>query len=259
MELFTAPYGYMNADLAKLYGVPAPESEFQRTAFPANSERAGILGQGLFLALTAKPEETSPTARGLFVREQFLCQHVPDPPPGVNTNLPPVSEDQPQTNRERMAAHTTNPTCATCHSLIDPIGFGFEKFDAVGARREKLTILFRGTGQFAKVTKTVSVDLDTTGKVAGIPDSNFSSPKQLGAILAKSPVCQECVVKQYFRYVAGRLETPGDRPVLAHALKDFGASGFRFQDLIISMAINREFPAATVSGPAKEANVARNH
>jgi hypothetical protein len=260
MDLFTAPYGYMNADLAKLYGVPAPESEFQRTAFPANSERAGILGQGLFLALTAKPEETSPTARGLFVREQFLCQHVPDPPPGVNTNLPPVSEDKPETNRQRMAAHTTNPSCATCHSLIDPIGFGFEKFDAVGARRDKLTILFRGTGQFAKVTKTVSVDLDTTGKVAGIPDSNFSSPKQLGAILAKSSVCQECVVKQYFRYVSGRLESPGDRPLMTRVLSDFSASGFRFRDLIISMAVNREFPAAAspVSGPAKESNVANN-
>ena len=128
-----------------------------------------------------------------------------------------------------MAAHTTNPTCATCHSLIDPIGFGFEKFDAVGARREKLTILFRGTGQFAKVTKTVSVDLDTTGKVAGIPDSNFSSPKELGVILAKSPVCQECVVKQYFRYVAGRLETPGDRPFwrMRSSTLALPGSGFR--------------------------------
>ena len=93
-----------------------------------------MLGQGLFLALTAKPEDSSPTARGLFVREQFLCQHVPDPPAGVNTNLPPVTEAKPQTNRDRMSEHATNPSCATCHRLIDPIGFGLEKFDAVGAR-----------------------------------------------------------------------------------------------------------------------------
>jgi hypothetical protein len=268
MDLFSAPYGYMNADLAKLYGAPAPETEYQKTAFPAGSERAGILGQGLFLALTAKPEETSPTARGLFVREQFLCQHVPDPPPGVNTNLPPVSEDRPKTNRERMAEHTTNPTCATCHSLIDPIGFGFEKFDAIGARREKLKIVFRGEGESRKVRKTVQVDLDTTGKVAGIPDSNFSSPKELGAILARSAVCQECMVKQYFRYVAGRLETPGDRPLLARVFADFSASGFRFRDLIIAMAVNREFPgsawpgqgpALPISKSEREANVASNH
>jgi len=85
MDLFTANYGYVSSELARIYGVPAPARDFERVAFPANSERAGILGQGLFLALTAKPEDSSPTARGLFVREQFLCQHVPDPPPGVNT------------------------------------------------------------------------------------------------------------------------------------------------------------------------------
>ena len=108
-----------------------------------------MLGQALFLALTAKPDDTSPTARGLFVREQFLCQHVPDPPPGVNTNLPPVTEAKPQTNRDRMSEHATNPSCASCHSLIDPIGFGLEKFDAIGARREKFTLQFasrRGEG-----------------------------------------------------------------------------------------------------------------
>src|SRR5215471_13173530 len=96
----------------------------------------------LFLTVTAKPDDSSPTARGLFVREQFLCQHVPDPPPGVNTNLPPVTEAKPQTNRDRMSEHTSNTTCATCHRLMDPIGFGLEKFDAVGARRDKLTLEF---------------------------------------------------------------------------------------------------------------------
>ena len=132
MTLFTADYGYVSPELARIYGVPAPAKDFDRVAFPAGSERAGILGQGLFLALTAKPEDSSPTARGLFVREQFLCQHVPDPPPGVNTNLPPVTEAKPQTNRDRMSEHATNPTCATCHKLMDAVGFGLEKFDAIG-------------------------------------------------------------------------------------------------------------------------------
>ncbi len=91
MTAFTADYGYVGPELAGIYGVPAPAKEIERMPFPKGSERAGLLGQGLFLALTAKPDETSPTARGLFVREQFLCQHVPDPPPGVNTNLPAVT------------------------------------------------------------------------------------------------------------------------------------------------------------------------
>src|SRR5262249_5525849 len=128
MDAFTADYSFINADLAAIYGVPAPTREFDRVKFPAESERAGLLGQSLFLALTAKPDDTSPTARGLFIREQFLCQHVSEPPPGVNTNLTPVTEVRPQTNRDRMREHVTNPSCSTCHNLIDPIGFGFEKF-----------------------------------------------------------------------------------------------------------------------------------
>src|SRR5262249_47260012 len=95
MDLFTARYGYVSAELAPIYKEPAPAKEFEKLAFPPESERAGLLGQTLFLAMTAKPEDSSPTARGLFVREQFLCQHVPDPPPGVNTNLPPVTEAKP--------------------------------------------------------------------------------------------------------------------------------------------------------------------
>ena len=87
MDAFTADYGFVNADLAGIYGVPAPAEEFARVRFPPESERAGLLGQALFLALSAKPDDTSLTGRGLFVREQFLCQHVPPPPAGVNTNL----------------------------------------------------------------------------------------------------------------------------------------------------------------------------
>src|SRR5256885_14502730 len=82
---------------------------------------------------TAKPEDSSPTARGLFVREQFLCQHVPDPPAGVNTNLPPVTEEKPHTNRERMSEHATNPSCATRRKLIDRFCFRLVKFCAFGA------------------------------------------------------------------------------------------------------------------------------
>ncbi|HEY6399845.1 MAG TPA: DUF1592 domain-containing protein, partial [Blastocatellia bacterium] len=105
MDAFTADYSFINADLAAIYGVSSPAREFDRVKFPAESERAGLLGQSLFLSLTAKPDDTSPTARGLFIREQFLCQHVSEPPPGVNTNLPEITEAKPQTNRERLSEH----------------------------------------------------------------------------------------------------------------------------------------------------------
>ena len=251
MKLFTADYGYVSPELARIYGVAAPAKDFDRVPFPANSERAGILGQGLFLALTAKPEDSSPTARGLFVREQFLCQHVPDPPPGVNTNLPPVTEAKPQTNRDRMSEHTTDASCATCHKLMDGVGFGLEKFDAIGAKREQLVLEFRSKteegeeeegGHAAK--RSVTLPLNTDAYVAGIPNSEFTSPLQLGAVLAKSAQCQECVVKQYFRFQAGRTDTAADRPLLRTVFENFRDSGFRFKQLILSLAVQREFSGA---------------
>jgi hypothetical protein len=255
MEAFTANYGFVNADLASIYGVPAPAQEFVRTDFPLESERAGLLGQALFLALSAKPDDTSITGRGLFVREQFLCQHVPPPPAGVNTNLAASTEAHPQTNRDRMSEHVSNAVCATCHNLIDPIGIGFEKFDAVGARRDKYELRFYGGhGGGRQPPKTVSLTMDTNGFVAGIPDSHFSSPRELGAVLSKTPLCQECMVKQYFRYAAGRMETPADHTVIQQAVEHFRNSQFRFQELIIAIARGREFP-----GEEGTAHVARNN
>jgi hypothetical protein len=86
------------------------------------------------------------------------------------------------------------------------------------------------------------LDLDTTGFVAGIPDSKFATPKEPGEVLARSPQCQECVVKQYFRYTSGRTETPADRPLIRKVADDFRKSRFRFKEMIISMLRHREFP-----------------
>ncbi len=237
MTIFSADYSFLNSDLAALYGVAAPTAEFARVNFPAGSDRAGIVGGATFLALTSKPNETSPTSRGVFVREQFLCQKVPDPPPGVNSNLPPVSEDKPQTNRERMAAHATQQPCAGCHQFIDPIGFGLEKFDAIGGRREKLELKFYNPhdDDDEQKVKTILLDLDTHGGLSGVPGAEFSSPKELGRILASRPECQECVVRQLFRYAWGRHELGADRPIIQAALMRFRDSQFRFKELMISL------------------------
>jgi hypothetical protein len=259
MEAFTANYGFVNADLAQIYGVSAPAREFDRVPFPPASERAGLLGQSLFLALTSKPEDASLTGRGLFVREQFLCQHVPPPPAGVNTNLAPPTEAHPQTNRDRMSEHVTNPTCASCHNLIDPIGWGLEKFDAIGMRREDFRLTFAnmghgGGGGRRTPPKSVNLPIDTKGTVVGINGSEFASPRDLGAILAAAPQCQECMVKQYFRYAAGRMETPADRPVLDRILQDFRNSNYHFKELMLSLVRSREFP-----GEKGSTHVASNH
>jgi len=239
MKIYSADYAFLNSGLAELYKVKAPADDFGKVTLPPDTERSGILGQGLFLGLTSKPTETSPTSRGLFVREQFLCQDVPQPPPGVSTNLPVLTKEKPQTNRERLGSHLTNESCASCHTLIDPIGFGFEKFDAIGQRREKQKLTFRpARGEDKdkeKKSETVMLALDTSGYVAGIRDSEFTAPRTLGKVLASSEQCQECVVKQLFRYESGRKETPADRLIIRQSFEEFKRSGFRFQDLMVSL------------------------
>jgi hypothetical protein len=258
MDVFTANYGFVNSNLAPIYKVPAPAQEYDRVEFAPGEQRSGLLGQALFLTLTSKLEDTAPTGRGLFVREQFLCQHVPPPPPGVDTNLPAVDQLRPLTNRERLAAHTSDKTCAGCHNLIDPIGFGLEKFDAIGMYREKQKLLFypehRGGGTKKPKPTEVLLDMDTAGLVAGLPDSQFVSSRQLGELLARTPQCQECIVKQVFRYMTGRQDTRADTPVIRRALEDFQNSGFHYKELVVSLVKQWDFESA-----AGALHVAHNH
>jgi hypothetical protein len=240
MEAFTADYTFLNSDLAAVYGLPAPSGEFERVRFPADSHRAGLLGQASFLSSNAGPVETSPTARGIFVREQFLCQHVPNPPPGVNTEVPEPTIDKPLARRQRMQAHVANPTCATCHRLMDPIGFGLENYDAIGQWRDQEVIEFESTRRNTPAKK-VELPIDGTGEIAGLAGSAFSNPKQIGRLLADSRACQECVVKQVFRYAFGRLETPADRETIKNAFTAFRESGFKFRELLVALVRSPQF------------------
>ena len=240
MDAFTADYTFLNSDLATVYGLPAPSGEFERVRFPAGSRRAGLLGQASFLSSNAGPVETSPTARGIFVREQFLCQHVPNPPPGVNTEVPEPTIDRPLARRQRMQAHVSNPTCASCHRLMDPIGFGLENYDAIGQWRDTEVIEFESTRRNTP-SKKVELPIDGTGEIAGLANAGFSDPKQIGRLLADSRGCQECVVKQVFRYAFGRLETPADRETIKTAFTAFRDSGFKFKELLVALVRSPQF------------------
>jgi len=242
MEAFTAEYGFVNSDLAALYKIPAPAVQFDRTPFPAASRRAGLLGQASFLTATTGPSFTSPTARGLFVREQLLCQHVPPPPPGVNTTLPEPTEDKPRTRAQLMTDHVANQVCASCHRLMDPIGFGLESFDAIGRFREKESIFIGAENESARAQpKKIDLPIDVKGQIAGIPNSAFTEVKQLGQILAGSPVCQECMVRQMFRYAYGRRETSADQATIDQIFAKFRDSGFHFKELVIALVRSPEF------------------
>jgi len=246
LDFFQADYAYLSSDLARLYGLTPPAREFAQVKFPADSERGGITGSGLFLTLTSKPSETSPTERGLFIREHFLCQQVPPPPAGVNTSLPVITDAQPLTNRQRLKIHLSSPTCAACHNLIDPVGFGFERFDAIGRYHAKQVVAIFPTLEELTANKNLKpriheLEVDPSASVRGIANSEFASPKQLGRILASTPNCQRCVVKRLFRYAMGRPEAPGDQPLLDSAVEEFRNSKFQFQNLIIFMVKSKAF------------------
>jgi hypothetical protein len=243
MELFTADYAYLSADLASLYKLPPPSGQFELVHFPAGSPRAGLLGEASFLAANAGPTETSPTQRGIFIREQLLCQQVPPPPPNVDTNLPEANAERPLTRRQRMAEHEANQLCASCHRLIDPIGFGLESFDAMGRLRQRETILIESATGNRKDDKKIDLTLDTTGEIAGIQNSGFSDAKQLGAVLAQSHVCQECIVRQIFRYAFGRMETSADEDTIHQLFAVFRDSGFHFQDVLVALVKSPQFTA----------------
>jgi hypothetical protein len=246
MDALTADYSFLTSELAELYGVPAPKDQFELVKFPPDTQRAGILGQGTFLASTAGPTDTSPTARGIFIRERLLCQHVPPPPPGVITTLPdPLTEDDVKGRRQLMVEHVTNPTCASCHRLMDPIGFGFEHFDAIGRYRQTEAIPVPGRrgggGGFRGGPPPIQLDINAQGEIAGIPNSSFTGAKQIGAILAESPVCQKCIVRQMFRYSYGRLETNADEKTIDELYGQFKGSGFKFKSLLVALVQSPEF------------------
>ena len=131
-ELFTADYTMMNAELAAFYGVDAAAGEhFTRVELDPDIY-SGFLTQAGLLSLHAKPDRSSPVHRGHWVREAILCQ-IPPPPPDVVPEPPEI--DETGTTRDQFEQHVSDPSCAGCHRMMDPIGFGFENFDALGRYR----------------------------------------------------------------------------------------------------------------------------
>ncbi len=138
LDLLRADYTYVNERLARHYGMDGVYgSRMRRVTLPNLEERGGILGHAGLLALAAYPNRTSPVLRGKWLLDNILGTPVPPPPASVNTDLESVDVSPTATIRERMALHSTDPVCATCHSVLDPLGFALESFDAVGALRAR--------------------------------------------------------------------------------------------------------------------------
>ncbi|HKO47508.1 MAG TPA: DUF1588 domain-containing protein, partial [Polyangiaceae bacterium] len=234
-ELFTAPYTFANAGLAKHYGLTGPTgTDFVKVDAPG---RAGVLTQGMMLARD-KATRTSIVRRGLKVRLDLLCQLVPAPPPDVNLTLE-TTDTSKLTQRERLEQHRVSRACSGCHDLMDPVGVVFEGFDAVGRPR---TVDEHGAA------------IDTASDISRTLDANgpASSPAQLGQMLAQSEEVRSCYVTKSFRFFYGRDTDPADACSLAQLATSFKGKAYSLSELLIALTQTDAFlylPVRTSEAP----------
>src|SRR6185312_6929764 len=216
--LFTAPYTFANAALAKHYGLSGPTgSTYERVDAPG---RAGVLTQGMLLAHD-KATRTSIVRRGLKIRTDVLCQIVPAPPPNVDLSVLDKTATG-VSQRERLEQHRTVASCAGCHNLMDPIGVVFEGFDAVGRPRTVDEI-----GLPVVLTSEVSGTRDADGPVA--------NPTELGQKLAQSDQVRSCYVTNNFRFFYGREVEQADACSMARLLVDFKGANYNLTELLVAL------------------------
>jgi hypothetical protein len=218
-ELFTAPYTYMNQTLAKFMGVTGPTSDaFVRVELDPK-KHAGVLTEPAFLSYNATVDKTHPILRGVFVLKKLLCKPPGAPPPGIPNGLDDVADPN-ASARERLAAHRTSPACSGCHDVIDPIGFTFENFDAVGRWLD---------------ADAVGRPIDTSGELK-LSDVNgpVANALELMQKLAQSAQVQECVAANWFSYANGRAQVAGDVCSMADIKGALAASGGNLRELVLS-------------------------
>ncbi len=222
-DLLLADFSVVDRRLAAHYAMSTEGlSDGQYASVPVDpDQRGGLLRQGSFLTVTSHPTRTSAVKRGKWVVEQLLCTTPPPPPPGVEQLPQDVGEGA--TQREIFEQHRADPVCASCHALMDPIGFALENYDAVGA--------FRTTDN--------GLPLDTTGQLEGIA---FDDASDLSAIIADDPRYLRCVTTKVFTYALGRAPVAADRCTIDAIAEELGERDESLIELLILVA---QSPAAT--------------
>ena len=229
-ELLTANFTFVNERLAKHYGIPNIYGpQFRRVTLPAELDmRRGLLGKGALLTVTSAANRTSPVTRGKWYLQTFLGVSPPDPPPDVpaikekavdttgNTKVP--------TMRETMAAHTTNPVCATCHKIFEPMGLALENFDAVGAWRTQ-------DGDSPIDATGVLVDGTKVDGVASLRDS----------LVGRSDQFTRVVTEKLLTYALGRGVEYRDMPVVRSIVHDSAASKYKFSAIVMGIVKSDPF------------------
>jgi hypothetical protein len=218
--LLTAPYSFMNGALAAYYGVTAAGGDAFTQVMLDPAQRSGLLTHAGLLSVFGNNDVglTSLVYRGRFVREQLLCQPIPDPPDNAQDDNPPLTPTT--TAREWSVARRAKATCGACHTQIDPIGLGLENFDAIG--------LFR--------TVEKGKPIDAAGELTGTDvDGPFTGAPALGKKLAGSQTVRDCVALQWFRWGYGRDAGPRDACNVATLDRVFASSGGNVRELLLAL------------------------
>lgn len=222
-DIFDASFTFVDAQLAAHYGMPNPEqygTTLTQVTLPADQLRGGVFGHAGLMSVLGHVTTTSPTYRGKFIRQQVLCQDIPAPPVGVDTTLPPAADYQ--TMRERLEAHVTDPSCAGCHLLMDPLGLGLENYDAIGT--------FRTTENGAMIDASADVD--------GQP---FAGAQQLGAIIKEDPGATACLVRNLFRHATGHIELPTEMVEIDELVATFADGDHRMRAFLVELVASPAF------------------
>jgi hypothetical protein len=220
-DLLTANYAYADRSLATFYGLPGAEAltdgVFERVML-ADGVRGGVLRQGSFLVLTSHPDSHSPTRRGKWILDRVLCVRPP-PPPAVVPPFDPVSIEGGTLRQKLEATHLPQESCATCHSLIDPMGFALENYDGVGLWRD--------------VDSGLPVDATGAMPGTGVP---FNGAAELSTAIAQDPRFPNCVAKQLLTYALGRNTGSTDQPSIEALGQSLVGSGFDMPSLLEAVA-----------------------
>jgi hypothetical protein len=224
LEFLEADYTFVNERLARHYGIAGVRGEEFRRVSLAGTPRGGILTQASVLAITSNPTRTSPVKRGKWILENILGAPSPPPPANVEDLKEDAQTVLAGSLRQRMEQHRTNPNCASCHARMDPLGFGLENFDALGAWR----------------THEGPHPIDASGTLPG--GQSFNGPAELRAILkARRQAFARCLAEKLLTYALGRGVDHSDRRAVDGIARQLARNDYRFSALVLAIVHSDPF------------------
>jgi mono/diheme cytochrome c family protein len=238
LDFLDGRFTYLNERLARHYGIDGVQgTDFRRVALPADGVRGGVITQASVLTVSSYATRTSPVLRGRWILDNILAAPPPEPPPDI-PNLDDKGVGTATTVRQQLEQHRQDPSCASCHKRLDPLGFGLENFDAIGAWR----------------TKEGTMPIDASGT---LPDGrSFTGPKELRVILAaEKDAFTRAISGKLMTYALGRGLERSDRRPLKGISQQVTAANYRFSSLVLAIVKSDAFQMrrADAKAPAEPA------